>query len=42
VTNAPETERPRLLRTMFAWGIGMAVTAQVLTLLVFLLPSSLP
>jgi di/tricarboxylate transporter len=41
LANAPEEERPTVFRTMFAWGIGMAVTAPVLTWLIFLLPSAL-
>jgi di/tricarboxylate transporter len=41
LANAPEAERPRLFRTMFAWGISMAATAPVVTWLVFVLPSSL-
>lgn len=40
LANAPEEERPRLFRTMLAWGIAMAATAPVLTWLFFLLPSA--
>ncbi|RBM23428.1 C4-dicarboxylate ABC transporter [Prauserella sp. PE36] len=39
LANAPEPERPSLFRTMLGWGIAMAVTAPVLTWLVFVLPS---
>jgi di/tricarboxylate transporter len=41
LANTPEPERPRLFRAMFAWGIGMAASAPVLTWLIFLLPSAL-
>lgn len=41
LANAPEEERPRLFRVMFAWGISMAVTAPILTWLIFILPSTL-
>ncbi|MBK1787589.1 SLC13 family permease [Prauserella cavernicola] len=40
LANAPEPARPALFRTMIRWGIAMAVTAPVLTWLVFILPSS--
>jgi Na+/H+ antiporter NhaD/arsenite permease-like protein len=40
LANAPEDEQPKLFRTMLAWGISMAVTAPVLTWLIFILPSS--
>jgi di/tricarboxylate transporter len=41
LANAPEEERPRLFRTMLAWGLAMAVSAPILTWLVFVLPSTL-
>jgi di/tricarboxylate transporter len=41
LANAPDAERPRLFRTMLAWGLGMAVTAPLLTWLLFVLPSTL-
>ncbi|SFL31401.1 SLC13 family permease [Geodermatophilus ruber] len=41
LANSPEDERPRLFRVMFAWGISMAITAPVLTWLLFILPSTL-
>jgi di/tricarboxylate transporter len=41
LANAPEPERPKLFRTMLAWGGAMAVSAPVLTWLVFVLPSAL-
>lgn len=41
LANAPEPERPKLFRTMLAWGAVMAVSAPVLTWLVFVLPGSL-
>ncbi|MGY0063491.1 SLC13 family permease [Streptomyces sp. LZ34] len=37
---APEKERPRLFRAMLTWGLGMAVTAPMLTWLFFILPSA--
>jgi di/tricarboxylate transporter len=40
LANAPEPERPKLFRTMLAWGLSMAVTAPMLTWLIFILPSS--
>ena len=40
LANAPEEERQPLFRTMLGWGISMAVTAPVLTWLVFILPSA--
>jgi di/tricarboxylate transporter len=40
LANAPEEDRGSLFRVMLAWGIGMAVTAPVITWLVFILPSS--
>ena len=40
LANAPEAERPSLFRTMLSWGLAMAVTAPVLTWLVFVLPSA--
>jgi di/tricarboxylate transporter len=40
LANAPEEEQPKLFRTMLAWGISMAVTAPMLTWLIFILPSS--
>ncbi|MCI2418352.1 C4-dicarboxylate ABC transporter [Saccharopolyspora sp. K220] len=39
LANAPEDERKSLFRVMFAWGIGMAVSAPALTWLIFILPS---
>jgi di/tricarboxylate transporter len=41
LANAPEDERPRLFRVMFAWGISMAVSAPMITWLLFILPSTL-
>jgi di/tricarboxylate transporter len=41
LANAPEPERPALFRTMLAWGAAMAISAPVLTWLVFILPGSL-
>ncbi|SFO55090.1 transporter, UIT1 family [Pseudonocardia ammonioxydans] len=41
LANAPEDQRQSLFRTMLAWGIGMAVTAPIITWLLFILPSSL-
>jgi di/tricarboxylate transporter len=40
LATAPEEEQPKLFRTMLAWGISMAVTAPMLTWLIFILPSS--
>jgi di/tricarboxylate transporter len=40
LANAPEDERPRLFRVMLSWGMGMAVTAPILTWLIFVLPTS--
>jgi di/tricarboxylate transporter len=40
LANAPEGEQPKLFRTMLAWGMSMAVTAPMLTWLIFILPSS--
>ncbi|MCW2530552.1 MAG: C4-dicarboxylate transporter [Blastococcus sp.] len=40
LANAPEEEQPTLFRTMLAWGISMAVTAPMLTWLIFILPNS--
>lgn len=39
LANAPEESRPGLFRVMLAWGMVMAVTAPVLTWLIFILPS---
>lgn len=39
LANAPEEARPSLFRLMLAWGMSMAVTAPVLTWLIFILPS---
>jgi len=41
LANAPEAERQRLFRTMLAWGLSMAVSAPILTWLLFVLPSTL-
>lgn len=41
LANAPEAERRTLFRAMLAWGIGMAVTAPIVTWLIFILPSGL-
>ncbi|WP_245773954.1 SLC13 family permease [Pseudonocardia ammonioxydans] len=41
LANAPEEERRKLFRTMLAWGIGMAVSAPLVTWLIFILPSGL-
>jgi Na+/H+ antiporter NhaD/arsenite permease-like protein len=41
LANVPEAERPRLFRTMLAWGLAMAASAPILTWLVFVLPTSL-
>lgn len=40
LANAPEGERPVLFRTMLTWGLAMAVTAPVVTWLLFTLPSA--
>jgi hypothetical protein len=40
LANAPEEEQPTLFRTMLAWGVSMAVTAPMLTWLIFILPNS--
>jgi di/tricarboxylate transporter len=40
LANAPDAERPKLFRTMLAWGMSMAVTAPMLTWLIFILPST--
>jgi di/tricarboxylate transporter len=40
LANAPEEARGRLFRTMLVWGLSMAVTAPVITWLVFILPSA--
>jgi di/tricarboxylate transporter len=40
LANAPEETRGRLFRTMLGWGLSMAVTAPVITWLVFILPSA--
>lgn len=40
LANAPEEARPKLFRFMLTWGISMAVTAPVVTWLVFVLPSA--
>lgn len=40
LATAPEEERPRLFKTMLAWGMAMVVTAPAITWLVFVLPSS--
>ncbi|MFI6698635.1 SLC13 family permease [Streptomyces sp. NPDC050509] len=40
LANAPEMERSKLFRTMLTWGLSMAVTAPVLTWLLFILPSA--
>ncbi len=40
LANTPEQERPKLFRLMVAWGLTMAVTAPVLTWLVFILPTA--
>jgi di/tricarboxylate transporter len=40
LANAAEEDRQPLYRTMLAWGISMAVTAPVITWLLFVLPSA--
>ncbi len=40
LATTPEEERPRLFRLMLTWGLAMAVTAPVLTWLIFILPSA--
>ena len=40
LANAAEVDRRPLYRTMLAWGMSMAVTAPVLTWLLFVLPSA--
>ena len=40
LASAPEEQRQSLFRTMLGWRISMAVTAPVLTWLIFILPSS--
>lgn len=40
LANAPDQDRPRLYRFMLGWGISMALTAPVITWLVFVLPSA--
>ncbi|MEU9348518.1 SLC13 family permease [Streptomyces sp. NPDC048278] len=40
LANAPENQRPQLFRTMLTWGLSMAVTAPIVTWLVFILPST--
>ncbi|PXY36187.1 SLC13 family permease [Prauserella flavalba] len=40
LANAPEPERRPLFRTMLTWGIAMALTAPVLTWLIFVLPTA--
>lgn len=40
LATAPEDERPSLFRAMLLWGVAMAVTAPVLTWLLFILPSA--
>lgn len=41
LANAPEAERRTLFRVMLAWGIGMAVSAPIVTWLIFIVPSGL-
>ncbi len=40
LANSPEEERPALFHTMLVWGLSMAVTAPLITWVVFILPSS--
>jgi len=40
LASTPEPDRPRLYRTMLAWGMAMVVTAPPITWLVFVLPTA--